>query len=127
LENAKAADDSSCAGLGRWEIAYSDLTLGPRIGGGGGGVVYLGKFSGQPVAVKHIYATLNGEMDELANEAASLANEAASLATLSNSPNVVQFFGVSRQCEDIYVVMEHCKSSLQAVIEADTWPTAQQS
>jgi serine/threonine protein kinase len=107
-------------GLGKWEIPFSRLKIGKILGSGGGGVVFEGHYGNRRVAVKQVFATLIDDATRLTE----FTNECATLCTLVSNPNIVRLLGVSKHEENIYVVMEWCESSLQAVIVDTTfWPT----
>jgi len=101
-----------------WKIPFERLSIDPRakIGVGGFGVVYRGKFDGIDVAVKKL------ERSELTSQ---ITREAAVLASLRH-PHVVQLYGLSQDDYCIYIVMELCRMSLSALMRRDGVPPSRQ-
>jgi hypothetical protein len=96
-------------------IDFSSLHIGRRIGYGGGGQVYQGRFCESEVAVK----LLNTSRQDfgLFKEA---ERELRFLSTL-HCPQIVQFIGVCINVGDIYFVTELCeKGSMLTLIENAT-------
>ena len=94
-----------------WQIPYERLKIDPRakIGSGGFGIVYKGKFDGIDVAVKRLERT---------HISSKLSREAAVLARLRH-PHVVQLYGLSQDDYSVYIVMELCRMSLSSLMERD--------
>ncbi len=71
------------------------------------------------MAVKQLFSLIMDSMD-----VGELASEVSALAVLGNHPNVVRFFGCSKQDETVCLVMEWCETSLeQLVVSPAIWPS----
>mmetsp|Transcript_38447 Transcript_38447/g.65463 ORF Transcript_38447/g.65463 Transcript_38447/m.65463 type:complete len:124 (+) Transcript_38447:1-372(+) len=83
-----------------------DVVVGKKIGGGGVGVIYTGKFRGQDVALKTLF-------DPKAN--AELVQEYLDEVLVMSSmdhPNIVRFLGANLNPPNLCFVMELCDASL---------------
>jgi hypothetical protein len=101
-------------------IEFSALRINKRIGFGGGGQVYQGRYCESEVAVK----LLNSSHEDFGwyKEA---ERELRFLSTL-HCPQIVQFIGVCINVGDIYFVTELCeKGSMQSYIETSKSAIAQ--
>jgi serine/threonine protein kinase len=92
---------SSPANNFEWEIQYSELTFGPRIGRGGYGEVYRGMWSGTEVAIKMLFTD-----NMSAKLITDLRNEVELLCKLRH-PNIVLFMGACTEPETPCIVTEY--------------------
>jgi hypothetical protein len=83
------------------ELQRNELEKGNRIGQGGFGVVYEGRWQGTPVAIKEL--PYGGELSE--EEKRAFRDEAALHADLRH-PHVVLVFGMCTDQSPFYIVME---------------------
>lgn len=84
-----------------WEIPFSELTFGPRIGRGGYGEVYRGVWGGTEVAIKMLFT------DNMSAKLISdLRNEVELLCKLRH-PNIVLFMGACTEPETPCIVTEY--------------------
>lgn len=90
-----------------FSIPFEQLTLEEKVGAGGAGQVWRGSYGGARVAMKQLFSSM---ID--ATDVAEVRIEASLLSQLRH-PHVVQFYGVSINGADIYIVTEFCESSLQ--------------
>ncbi|KAG5176266.1 CTR-like PK [Tribonema minus] len=87
-------------------VAYSDLTVGEKIGGGGVGLVHRGWYNRKPVALKVLFdARMN---EELIREFTEEVNVLAQL----RHPNIVRVLGGSTSPPHLFFLMELCESSV---------------
>ena len=112
MSEVNAIIASAVAGTSSWEIPFRRLERGKKIGAGGCGQVYCGRYGNRKVAIKELFATLMnpGDLDEFKKEAALLASV--------RHPNIVQFFGVSQTDESFFIVTEFCPTSLDKLLKA---------
>ncbi|GAQ89216.1 ATMRK serine/threonine protein kinase-like [Klebsormidium nitens] len=82
-------------------LKREELTVGPRIGSGGFGIVYEGRWNGAPVAVKELPYGVDLNEDERD----AFRKEAAYHTDLRH-PHVVQVFGTCTDDHPFYIVME---------------------
>ncbi|EFC44612.1 predicted protein, partial [Naegleria gruberi] len=83
------------------------ITLERKIGEGGSGIVYLGKWHHHPVAVKCL------KLQDAYQNSDEIEKEAALLCKLRH-PNIVLFFGVSLTPQKQYLIVEYLeKGSLE--------------
>eukprot|EP00617_Octactis_speculum_P005824 CAMPEP_0185791074 /NCGR_PEP_ID=MMETSP1174-20130828/158170_1 /TAXON_ID=35687 /ORGANISM="Dictyocha speculum, Strain CCMP1381" /LENGTH=342 /DNA_ID=CAMNT_0028485977 /DNA_START=1201 /DNA_END=2229 /DNA_ORIENTATION=- len=94
-------------------IPYSRLDMGDRFACGGGGVVYIGKYCGQTVAIKKSYA------DMIAQDTSEFMHEAAMLASIRH-PCITQFHGISMFEGELLLVMEYVPRCLLTICEEHT-------
>eukprot|EP00029_Vermamoeba_vermiformis_P006895 TRINITY_DN2828_c0_g4_i1.p1 TRINITY_DN2828_c0_g4~~TRINITY_DN2828_c0_g4_i1.p1 ORF type:complete len:368 (+),score=42.77 TRINITY_DN2828_c0_g4_i1:261-1364(+) len=90
------------------KIPRNGITIGPKLGEGGFGVVYKGIWNERGVAVKAIKSAISTE---------AFQKEIYSATSLSH-PNIVQSFGVSEEegSDEIMLVMELMDQSLHDII-----------
>eukprot|EP00243_Klebsormidium_subtile_P003289 TRINITY_DN16641_c0_g1_i1.p1 TRINITY_DN16641_c0_g1~~TRINITY_DN16641_c0_g1_i1.p1 ORF type:complete len:556 (+),score=117.73 TRINITY_DN16641_c0_g1_i1:123-1790(+) len=82
-------------------LKREELTIGSRMGAGGFGIVYEGRWNGTPVAVKEL--PYGADLSE--DERDAFRKEAAYHADLKH-PHVVQVFGTCTDDHPLYIVME---------------------
>jgi serine/threonine protein kinase len=111
-------------------IDFAALELGKRIGGGGEGIVYRGKYMGGNVAVKELLNLITPLDDDQEHRQAlrGFEHEASILSRLRH-PNIMSFYGVSvrntsMQGLSYFLITELCDTSLSdfdvaAAIHAD--------
>ena len=88
-------------------ISIDQITLERKIGEGGSGIVYLGKWHHHPVAVKCL------KLQDAYQNSDEIEKEAALLCKLRH-PNIVLFFGVSLTPQKQYLIVEYLeKGSLE--------------
>lgn len=88
---------------GRWIIDPELLFVGPRIGEGGQGKVYEGKYRNQSVALKLMQR--NGTPEEVAKRENRFAREVTLLSKLQHK-NLVKFIGACKETAAMVVVTE---------------------
>lgn len=107
--------DKSPSGF-EWEIPFSELTFGPRIGRGGYGEVYRGVWGGTEVAIKMLFTDNMSEklITDLRNEVELLWYVEDYNQGLANSPysklrhpNIVLFMGACTEPETPCIVTEY--------------------
>lgn len=82
------------------EINHEELIYGRQIGQGGCSVVFEGKWSGYPVAIKDCLMSRDAE------STADMLKEEATLLSGLKHPNILQFFGLAQQQDKISIVTE---------------------
>lgn len=84
-------------------IAFGELELGDKIGGGGFGDVHIALWKGQQVAVKklRVQRVHQKKMQEFEKEVLSI--------TELDHPNIVKFYGACIKTPDLALVMEFLK------------------
>lgn len=87
----------------RWIIDPKLLFVGPRIGEGGQGKVYEGKYQTQSVALKLVQR--NGTPEEVAKRESRFAREVTLLCRLQHK-NLVKFIGACKESTVMVVVTE---------------------
>jgi len=98
-----------------WKISFDELQVGTKIGAGGFGVVYRGKWRDQDVAIKMLHR--DSKIDKSQFE--EFQREAALMVTLKPHVNVVKLLGV---CLDpdrpMAIVTEYCElGSLRKLLD----------
>jgi serine/threonine protein kinase len=99
-------------------IDFAALELGDRIGGGGEGIVYRGKYLGAKVAVKELLNLISPlDDDEQHRQALRGFEHEASILSRLRHPNIMSFYGVSvrntsMQGLSYFLVTELCDTSL---------------
>ncbi|KAG2393027.1 hypothetical protein C9374_009604 [Naegleria lovaniensis] len=90
-------------------IPITDLTIIKKIGEGGIGTVYLGKWKDRDVAIKSLKARIDDDNDEFEKEVSLLAS--------LRHPCILQLFGVSVSKENKFMVTEYLENgSLERII-----------
>ncbi len=84
-----------------WDIRYSDLVIEKELAEGTFGRVYQGSYFGTAVAVKLLF-----QADVVANIGKYILRELAMLRAVTH-PNIVQFLGLCRHGQDVFVVTEY--------------------
>jgi serine/threonine protein kinase len=102
-----------------WEIDYTLIQLEEKIAAGGAGQIWRGKLDGRPVAVKELFSTM---MDETNVE--EFKRESSLLARVHH-PYVVDFFGVSFNGPNMYIVTGLCRGSLAERLKEGRLPLDQ--
>eukprot|EP00941_MAST-03F_sp_MAST-3F-sp1_P001281 g1281.t1 len=100
-------------------IPFSDINLkvndGKRhkIGAGGSGQVFRGRYFRQDVAVKQLYSQLINEED-----IGEILKEASIMEKLRH-PGIVRFYGISfdTDCNEIYIITEFCQGCVARLLE----------
>ncbi|EFC47798.1 predicted protein, partial [Naegleria gruberi] len=91
-------------------ISIDQIFPEKKIGEGGSGVVYLGKWHHHPVAIKCLKIEDTANSDEIEKEAAMLCR--------LRHPNIVLFYGVSLTQHKQYLVVEYLeRGSLEKYIQ----------
>lgn len=88
------------------QIEFSELTVGEKIGGGGIGIIYQGRFRGQDVAIKTLF---NPRVTEDVKK--EYLDELLVMTKLQHS-NIVKFLGANLTPPNLCFVMELCETSL---------------
>ncbi|KAI5080842.1 hypothetical protein GOP47_0004025 [Adiantum capillus-veneris] len=88
---------------GKWVIDPKLLFVGPRIGEGGQGKVYEGKYRNQSVALKLVHR--NGTPEDVAKRESRFAREVTLLCRLQHK-NLVKFIGACKEPTVMVVVTE---------------------
>jgi len=89
-----------------WKIPYSELQMGKKIGAGGFGVVYKGRWRDQDVAIKQLLR------EEALNPAQveEFHREATLMVTIKPHQNVLKLLGVCMEPENpLAIVTEFCE------------------
>ncbi|KAG2388890.1 hypothetical protein C9374_000329 [Naegleria lovaniensis] len=90
-------------------IPITDLNIIKKIGEGGIGTVYLGKWKDRHVAIKSLKARIDDDHDEFEKEVSLLAS--------LRHPCILQLFGVSVSKENKFMVTEYLENgSLERII-----------
>ncbi|OQR96224.1 serine/threonine protein kinase [Achlya hypogyna] len=87
-------------------IAFDELTVGDKIGGGGVGIVYSGTYRGRPVALKTLF---DPRVDKALKD--EFMDELLVMSKLKH-PHVVNFIGACMEAPNLCFVMELCTMSL---------------
>lgn len=110
MQESKSTDSA----LPGWaHIEFKDIEMGDKIGGGGVGIIYSGRFNSQTVAVKTLIDSRVGEdvkkeyMDELL------------VMSKMKHANVVTFLGACMTPPNWCFVMELCETSLFNVLHVN--------
>lgn len=100
---------------GGWtNIDFGDIELEDQIGGGGVGIVYNGRYKGEPVALKTLF---DPRVDEQLKQ--EYMDELLIMSKL-NHPNVVDFYGACMKAPNLCMVMELCEMSLFTLLHQTT-------
>eukprot|EP01107_Rhizomastix_libera_P017538 TRINITY_DN847_c1_g1_i1.p1 TRINITY_DN847_c1_g1~~TRINITY_DN847_c1_g1_i1.p1 ORF type:complete len:1221 (+),score=313.37 TRINITY_DN847_c1_g1_i1:47-3709(+) len=97
----KAQSSASCF------LSMKDIDIGRKIGQGGFGAVYQGKYRGEDIAIKQ-FKKMEGSGDEGASTQEQMENEILLMSKL-RSPYLVSFFGVVHTPSHSFIAMELCK------------------
>lgn len=103
---SKASEEKNNNAEGWRQIAFSEIEVGERIGGGGVGVIYSGWFNNENVALKTLFDTRVSE--ELKQE---YMDELLIMSRVRHS-NIVKFIGACMTPPNLFFVMELCECSL---------------
>ncbi len=106
-------DDDSCSLQGWSNIAFSEIELGDRIGGGGAGVIYKGWFQDKPVALKTLFDARIGQ--DLKQE---YMDELLVMSKVKHS-NIVKFMGACMVPPNLCFIMELCECSVYQLLHVD--------
>ena len=87
---------------GGWIIDHKEINIMNKVGEGGSGVIYRGKYHGTTVAVKQLHG------DHLSTSDLNEFYEEGEVAFNLRFKHVVQFFGIT-QSAPYYIVMEYMK------------------
>ena len=107
------ADAKDCGEASWSHIAFDELEVGDRIGGGGAGMIYKGWFRGEPVALKTLFDTRVSE--DLKKE---YMDELLVLSKVKHT-NIVKFLGACMTPPNLCFVMEMCEASLFNLIHVE--------
>lgn len=94
-------------------LAFEDIRVGAKIGGGGSGIIYEGEFQGEKVAIKTLFnprVTADVKQEYL--------DELQVMSKLSHS-NIVEFKGACLTSPNLCFVMELCTHSLFDLLHTD--------
>ena len=94
-------------------MAWEDLEIADKIGGGGVGIIYNGWFGEQPVAIKTL---MDSRVDEALKQ--EYLDELLVMSKLKHS-NIVEFVGACMTPPNLCFVMELCETSLFSMIHKD--------
>jgi serine/threonine protein kinase len=87
-------------------VSFEDLDIGERIGGGGVGIVYQGRWKGSAVALKTLFdARISAELKQ------EYMDELLVMSRVNHS-NIVQFLGACMTPPNLCFIMELCDCSL---------------
>jgi serine/threonine protein kinase len=111
-KSCDAKDDAKSSSKGWDHIDFSEIEIGEKIGGGGLGVIYSGRWKGEPVALKTLFDSRIGE--ELKKE---YMDELLVMSKLRHS-NIVQFLGACMTPPNLCFVMEQCECSLYNLLHS---------
>ncbi len=95
--------DFSAAWRSQWCIGFQTLIIGPKIGSGGYGEVFVGKLRGQLVAIKHLQPVDGVYSPELLR---SFRDEMLLMSRLSH-PNIVRFIGACIHPPNLCILSEY--------------------
>lgn len=112
-KDAKASEDETDL-LPSWAlIDFRELEIQDRIGGGGIGVIYKGRFRDGTVAIKALF-------DPRINESLKkeFMDELLTMSKVKHS-NIVSFIGASMTPPNLCFVMEMCQTSLFHILHHD--------
>lgn len=86
------------------------VSLEKKVGAGGSGQVWRGRYQGTVVALKQLYSHMLDpeDIDEFKKE--------ASLLSKLRHPHIVHFYGVAVGGNDVYLITEFCPRYTQAVV-----------
>lgn len=106
--------DVTNATIPAWaNVNFREIEMGERLGGGGVGIIYRGRWKGQDVALKTLFdsrisADLKKEyMDELL------------VMSKLNHSNIVKFLGACMTPPNLCFIMELCDCSLFQIMHID--------
>eukprot|EP00026_Physarum_polycephalum_P011583 Phypoly_transcript_11818.p1 GENE.Phypoly_transcript_11818~~Phypoly_transcript_11818.p1 ORF type:complete len:376 (+),score=64.81 Phypoly_transcript_11818:141-1130(+) len=124
-ENVASAErnmEQTTTGAERWNIRWSELEIGERIGAGSFGEVKLARWHGQKVAVKEM---LKQKVED--NTLLEIRAESFILSSLEHE-NIIQFLGMCMEAPHIALVTEFMeKGDLSKVLANSgsslSWPT----
>ncbi|CAK4626309.1 unnamed protein product [Aphanomyces euteiches] len=97
-------------------IRFQELTVGDKIGGGGVGIVYRGKYLSKPVALKTLF---DPRVDDALKQ--EFMDELHVMSKL-NHPNVVAFIGACLEAPNLCFVMELCTMSMYELLHTTNDP-----
>ncbi|CAK4261392.1 unnamed protein product [Aphanomyces euteiches] len=97
-------------------IRFQELTVGDKIGGGGVGIVYRGKYLSKPVALKTLF---DPRVDDSLKQ--EFMDELHVMSKL-NHPNVVAFIGACLEAPNLCFVMELCTMSMYELLHTTNDP-----
>jgi len=85
--------------MSHWEIPFSQLEFGTKLGEGSFGAVYTGNYLKTPVAIKKLFFTDDDFM-------LKYIEREMELLTAVHHPNIVRLMGLCVETNDIYIIME---------------------
>jgi serine/threonine protein kinase len=103
---SKRDDDYDCGLQGWANVAFGEIELGDRIGGGGVGIIYKGWWKDEPVALKTLFDARIGQ--DLKQE---YMDELLVMSKVQHS-NIVKFLGACMTPPNLCFIMELCETSL---------------
>jgi serine/threonine protein kinase len=112
------------SGTDTWDLRFDDLIQLAVVKDAPGRSVYKARYKTQLVAMKELYS-VNMQDDDVEE----FANECNVIFSLSQSPNVVRFFGISKSENSCFLITEWCNYNLKEVLSVESccWPSGVQT